>query len=169
MYQDKLYGDAARGCHHRGDGPDARQRPISHNRQRREHPVIGVSRRDPWGCIGGACRTSHRSRLIKRSRSPNQWNLGSTSLGEGGKPSWLLRRRPRRSRLPRRRPRRRSNNFFNRFVIVSDAPGFCGAPAFFLPPHLWGAIKKPFPGRACARGAARSAVTEGGVGKSRSS
>jgi hypothetical protein len=34
MYQDTLYGDAARGCHHRGDGPDASQRSISHNRQR---------------------------------------------------------------------------------------------------------------------------------------
>jgi hypothetical protein len=23
MYQDNLYGDAPRGCHHRGNGPDA--------------------------------------------------------------------------------------------------------------------------------------------------
>jgi len=41
MYQDTLYGAAARGCHHRGDGPDASQRPISHSRQRREDHLIG--------------------------------------------------------------------------------------------------------------------------------
>ena len=40
MYQVDLYGDAARGRYHRGDGPDTLQRPISHNRQRREHLVI---------------------------------------------------------------------------------------------------------------------------------
>jgi hypothetical protein len=36
MYQHNLYGDAARGCFHRGDGPDASQRRISHNRRRHE-------------------------------------------------------------------------------------------------------------------------------------
>src|ERR1051326_8731000 len=40
MYQDTLYGAAARGCHHRCDGPDASQRPISHSRQRREVLLI---------------------------------------------------------------------------------------------------------------------------------
>jgi len=45
MYQDTLYGVSACGCHHRGNGPDASQRPISHNR----------------------CGTGHRSRLTKRS------------------------------------------------------------------------------------------------------
>ena len=35
MYQDSLYGVSARDCHHRGNGPDASQRPISHSRQRR--------------------------------------------------------------------------------------------------------------------------------------
>src|SRR5579864_5453931 len=50
------YGDAARGCHHRGDGPDASQRTISHNRQRRGVLVIEDARRSPWGCGGGSCR-----------------------------------------------------------------------------------------------------------------
>src|SRR5712691_640241 len=45
MYQDSLYGVSACGCHHRGNGPDASQRPISHIR----------------------CGTGHRSRLTKRS------------------------------------------------------------------------------------------------------
>src|SRR2546429_8911291 len=36
MYQDTLYGVSARDCHHRGNGPDASQRPISHSRQCRE-------------------------------------------------------------------------------------------------------------------------------------
>src|SRR5713101_5637579 len=45
MYVDTLYGVSACGCHHRGNGPDASQRPISH--------------------IG--CGTGHRSRLTKRS------------------------------------------------------------------------------------------------------
>src|SRR5260370_37753355 len=33
-YQSTLYGDAARGCHHRGDGPGTRKASISTNRQR---------------------------------------------------------------------------------------------------------------------------------------
>ena len=33
-YHNALYGDAARGCHHRGDGPDASQRVITNHRQR---------------------------------------------------------------------------------------------------------------------------------------
>jgi hypothetical protein len=49
MYQDILYGDAARGCHHRGDGPDASQRVIANRRQRREVLVSEALRRDPWG------------------------------------------------------------------------------------------------------------------------
>jgi hypothetical protein len=43
-----LYGDAARGCHHRGDGPDASQRVISYNRQRLGVLVIEARRRSPW-------------------------------------------------------------------------------------------------------------------------
>ena len=51
MYQHNLYGDAARGCHHRGDGPDASQRPISHNRRRHEDLIDEASRRSPFGCL----------------------------------------------------------------------------------------------------------------------
>jgi len=47
MYQHNLYGDAARGCHHRGDGPDASQRSISHNRQRLGDLIEEASRRNP--------------------------------------------------------------------------------------------------------------------------
>jgi len=36
MYQDSLDGVSARDCHHRGNGPDASQQPISHSRQCRE-------------------------------------------------------------------------------------------------------------------------------------
>src|SRR5689334_2756445 len=52
-----LYGDAARGCHHSDNGPDARKRTISINRQR-----LGVLNeegpwRNRWGYRGGACRS----------------------------------------------------------------------------------------------------------------
>src|SRR5437762_3510767 len=67
MYQDSLDGVSARDCHHRGNGPDASQRSISHSRQCREVLLVEVSRRNPWGCRGGRCRTGHRSRLSKRS------------------------------------------------------------------------------------------------------
>src|SRR6202022_1658686 len=40
-----MYGDATRGCHHRGDGPDASQRVISFNRQRVGVLVSEASRR----------------------------------------------------------------------------------------------------------------------------
>jgi len=51
-----LYGVAARGCLHRGDGPDARQRTIATNRQR-----LGVlrdedTRRYRWVHIFGRRR-----------------------------------------------------------------------------------------------------------------
>jgi hypothetical protein len=49
-YHNTLYGDAARGCHHRGDGPDASQRTISFNRQRHRSLVSEALRRVPWGC-----------------------------------------------------------------------------------------------------------------------
>src|SRR6202171_6363108 len=52
----QLYGDATRGCHHRGDGPDASQRVISYNRQRLGVLVSEASRRYPRGCRGGTCR-----------------------------------------------------------------------------------------------------------------
>jgi len=48
-YHNTLYGDAARGCHHRGDGPDASQRVIANHRQRRGVLVSEAPRRDPWG------------------------------------------------------------------------------------------------------------------------
>jgi hypothetical protein len=51
-----LYGDAARGCHHRGNGPDARERTISNSRQRLGVLFIEGPRRNPWGYRGGACR-----------------------------------------------------------------------------------------------------------------
>src|SRR6266581_3202714 len=55
MYQHNLYGDAARGCHHRGDGPDACTRTISHDRQRLGDLSEEASWRHPWGCRGGRC------------------------------------------------------------------------------------------------------------------
>src|SRR5215831_3590176 len=67
MYQVTLYGVSARGCYHRGNGPDASQRPISHSRQRREVLFIEVLRRNPRGCRGGTCRKKRRSRLTRRS------------------------------------------------------------------------------------------------------
>ena len=45
----ELTGDAARGCHHRGDGPDASERVIANHRQRRGVLVSEALRRDPWG------------------------------------------------------------------------------------------------------------------------
>jgi len=81
-YHNNLYGDAARGCHHRGDGPDARERTISISRQRLGILIHKGPRRNPWGCRGGACGSDpfHVSPPRKV-----QWNLGSTSLREGGK------------------------------------------------------------------------------------
>ena len=113
----QLYGDAARGCHHRGNGPDASQRTISHNRQRLGDLVIEAPRRSPWGYRGGKCRRVRTSRLTNTSSPPNHGTDRVRITGEGGNESWLLRRRPRRSRLPRRRPRRRSNNFFKPFFV----------------------------------------------------
>jgi len=82
MYQHNLYGDAARGCHHRGDGPDASQRDISHNRQCLGDLIEEASRQNPLGYIGGACRRNRRRRFTKGSSPPNQWNLGSESLAK---------------------------------------------------------------------------------------
>jgi len=53
----KLYGDAARGCHHRGNGPDARKRTISISRQRLGVLINEGPRRNRWGYRGGACRS----------------------------------------------------------------------------------------------------------------
>ena len=114
-----MYGDAARGCHHRGNGPDARQCTISHNRQRLGDLVIGAPRRNPWGCRGGTCRRERESRLTNTSSPPNHGTYRVPITWRRRYESWLLRRRPlQRSRLPRRRPRRRSNNFFNRSLVV---------------------------------------------------
>ncbi|HEV2027080.1 MAG TPA: hypothetical protein VGS16_00940 [Candidatus Dormibacteraeota bacterium] len=48
-YHNTLHGTVARGCHHRGDGPDASQHVISNNRQRLGVLVIEGSRRNLWG------------------------------------------------------------------------------------------------------------------------
>ena len=84
LYQHILYGDAARGCPHRGNGPDARERDISHNRQRLGDLIEEASRRNPWG--------SQEVRAEKIVHDVSQgnptarpWNLGSVSLSEGGK------------------------------------------------------------------------------------
>jgi hypothetical protein len=52
-----------------------------------------------------------------------QNHLSGPNNGEGGKPSWPLRRRLLRSLLPRRRPQRRSNNFFSHSLNRSDRAG----------------------------------------------
>lgn len=54
-YHNILYGDAARGCHHRGNGPDARKRTTFVSRQRLGVLINEGPRRNPWGCRGGAC------------------------------------------------------------------------------------------------------------------
>ena len=119
-YHNTLYGDATRGCHHRGNGPDARKRTIFDIRQRLGVLIIEDPRRSPWGCRGGTCRSESCPRLTTTWNPPNRWNLfGSISLGEGGNALWLRRRLPRsRPRRPPRRPRRRSKAllFVNRFV-----------------------------------------------------
>lgn len=56
-YHNDLYGDAARGCHHRGNGPDARERTIFVIRQRLGVLINEGPRRNPWGYRGGACRS----------------------------------------------------------------------------------------------------------------
>jgi len=56
-YHNNLYGDAARGCHHRGNGPDARMRTIFVSRQRLGVLIKEGPRRNPWGYRGGACRS----------------------------------------------------------------------------------------------------------------
>ena len=84
MYLVTLYGDAARGRYHSGDGPDSAQRPISHNRQRREGLVIGARRRNPWVTEEVV---QEKSQIASQQGTlfTKPWNLGSVSLGEGGK------------------------------------------------------------------------------------
>jgi hypothetical protein len=79
MYQDNLYGDAARGCHHRGDGPDARQLPISHNRQRRERLVSKASRRTRG--VAEVVRARHDADRVSAKKPDDQTNepIGSSS------------------------------------------------------------------------------------------
>src|ERR1700730_2707173 len=55
-YENNLYGDATRGCHHRGNGSDACAQPISHNRQRHGALINEATRRSPWGYREGTCR-----------------------------------------------------------------------------------------------------------------
>jgi|SRR5690348_4814690 len=56
-YHNNLYGDAPRGCHHRGNGPDTRMRTIFVTRQRLGVLINEGPRRNPWGYRGGACRS----------------------------------------------------------------------------------------------------------------
>jgi hypothetical protein len=42
-----MYGDAARGCHHRGDGPDSSQRTISDQPPTSRRLVSEAARRNP--------------------------------------------------------------------------------------------------------------------------
>jgi hypothetical protein len=60
-YHSTLYGDAARGCHHRGDGPGTRKASI--------RLTANVS----------------ESSSMRGSRRNQMERIGSTSLGEGGK------------------------------------------------------------------------------------
>ena len=55
-YHNTLYGDATRGCHHRGNGPDARKATIFDNRQRLGILINEGPWRNPWGYRGGTCR-----------------------------------------------------------------------------------------------------------------
>ena len=68
-----LYGDAARGCHHRGNGPDACERTISHR-----HQCLGIlidegPQRNPWGYRGGTCRRVV-DYVSPAWNSRNRWN-----------------------------------------------------------------------------------------------
>jgi len=113
-YHNTLYGDAARGCHHRGDGPDASQRVISNNRQRLGVLVIEGFAAIPVGSMEPRVRIT----------------------GEGGYASWQLRRRPRRSQQRRsQQRRRRSSYYFFIRLVVRSAPGFCGSPGALLFPQ----------------------------------
>jgi hypothetical protein len=109
-YHNTLYGDAARGCHHRGNRPDARERTIWISRQRLGVLIKGP-RRNPRVC--------NRVHL---------WEKEVTHR-------WLRRRRLRRSRPPRRpprSPRRRSKKLlFNRFVSPVRA-GVLWSPGSFI-------------------------------------
>jgi len=115
-----VYGDAARGCHHRGDGPDASQRVISNNRQRLGVLVIEGFAAIPVGSMEPRVRIT----------------------GEGGYAPWQLRRRQRRSRQRRSPQRRRRSSYYFFFrLVVRSAPGFCGSP---------GALLFPQPSSSCA-------------------
>src|SRR5689334_422971 len=52
-----LCGDAARGCHHSGNGPDARKRTTSISRQCLGALIDEGPRQNRWGHRGGACRS----------------------------------------------------------------------------------------------------------------
>jgi hypothetical protein len=131
-YHNTLYGDAARGCFHRSNGPDARKRTTYVIRQRLGVLINEGPRRNPWGYRGGACRSDpvHVSPPHGTRRTNGTYRVHI--FRRRRYITWLPRRRPRRSLLPRRRPRRRSKKLlFNRFVS-RYAPGFCGAPALFM-------------------------------------
>jgi hypothetical protein len=79
-----LYGDAARGCLHSGNGPDARKRTISKTAYVSESLSVrvrgetdGVAEEVRVGAI--LTTSSHRMEPTKPMEP-----IGSTSLGEGG-------------------------------------------------------------------------------------
>src|SRR5579864_3714668 len=81
-YHNNLYGDAARGCHHRGNGPDTRMRTIFVSRQRLGVLIKEGPRRNPWGYRGGACRSDSCPRHVTTWIPPNQWNRSGPYLLE---------------------------------------------------------------------------------------
>jgi hypothetical protein len=81
-YHNNLYGDAARGCHHRGNGPDARMRTIFVSRQRLGALIEEGPRRNPWGYRGGACRSDPVHVTSPEWIPPNQWNRSGPYLQE---------------------------------------------------------------------------------------
>ena len=81
-YHNTLYGDATRGCHHRGNGPDARKRTIFDIRRRLGLLIHEDPRRSPWGCRGGTCRSESCQRLTTTWNPPNRWNLSGPYLQE---------------------------------------------------------------------------------------
>jgi hypothetical protein len=74
-YHNTLYGDAARGCLHRGNGPDARNATIFDDRQRLGILIDEGPWRNPWGYRGGTCRRDPVHVSPPHGNPPNRWNL----------------------------------------------------------------------------------------------
>jgi hypothetical protein len=80
-----LYGDAARGCLHRGNGPDATEWTISSHRQRLGILINEGVRGEARGVaeevrVGVILTTSNHHMEPAKPMEP----IGSISLGEGG-------------------------------------------------------------------------------------